>query len=176
MRLSDTIDKMELSDVCIQYYLDKDIAIFIRNLIAVLNNYKNPQYQIRKIIPDAILWQPRNQNLTCFGWYDTTELSKIIQNLTGLPLEKCQLELKRASTWYTESRFSSKIPVLVRTFYLDKSYKVKQRLMAHTNSDMNNGRRKLYRRHPITRNVEMVPEQVVKGDLMILCDLKGEFV
>lgn len=176
MKLSDSLNTMELCDVCFQYQLDKDVPVFIRNLIATLSNYSNPEYHLRKLYDNVQLYQPKNKNLPYYKWYDSDEITKIIEIITGLSYEKCYTELKRTLTWertltYGELCKDSKtlrIPILCRNFYF-KGTKKRHRLMVRTQATINeNGRRDLYRRNPRTHNIELVSEQLVKEELIVL--------
>ena len=167
MKLSDSLQLMELSDVALQYELDKDLPLCIRNLLAILDNLKSPKYQVKKLW-DVSLYQPSNKNLPYNKWWKLEDIIHILMEITGKTSEECNSELLRALAYYP----TSSVNVHKQSFWISRQKQAMIRTCAEVNKDTE--RRQLFRRHPLTHNIVMVEETLVKEELIQLYDLKGD--
>lgn len=165
MKLSESTTKMELCDIQSQYEMDKDVPVLVRNLLAYLENRGTSVKRLSEY--NISLYQPSNKNVPYSRWYDIDDLKKVVSVMTKLPEFICETELYRACSWEYSSE--NKIPISIRKFTFIKATK-KTRIMLRSRVSSEH----MYRRHPKTQKVEMIPEQAVKEQLLELHDLKGE--
>ena len=165
MKLSDSLELMELSDVALQYELDKDLPLCLRNLLAALDNQKSPKYQVKKLWGIS-LYQPSNKNLPYNKWWKLEDITHILMSITEKDSSECNTEIFRASVYYPKSVMN----VHKQNFWISRTKQV----MICTCADIDSytGRRQLFRRHPISHNIVMTEESVVKQELIQLCELK----
>ena len=129
-----------------------DLPLLIRNLLVYLDSNSSARQQIKKAT-DISLYRTTNKDLPHYGWWDFNEIVGVLVKLTGYEKSVCSVELRRCLT----ENAKSPAEIHVKSFYLGRQAKVRNRYMIRTNSPIDKltgtGKRVFFKRCERTHNI-----------------------
>lgn len=146
---------MRLIDLKEQFIQDNDLPLLIRNLLVYLDNYRYAKSEINQLT-NILVYKTTNKNLPYYKWWDFTDVSYILQSLTGYNKSLCDKELRRC----TSTHAVSPAELHIKTFYLGQQAKKRIRYMIRTNSPLDKitGKRTVFKRCEKTGNIILCNE------------------